>query len=128
MPRAKEKVKVVVAQLTEGEDRTITVSIVAKAADFVLPDLLSGQGAIDSYADRLSKAAKEATESYLQEATDAVAALAARKQRQVSEPDRPAKQKDNGKEVGPKRVTPAEAGAAQVGRTSAERVNGPVTV
>jgi hypothetical protein len=127
--KAKDNLKIIVAQMTEGKERTITVSIVAKATDFVLPDLLSGQGAIDSHADRLSKAAKEATESYLQEANDAVATLAARKQRQVKEPERPPKPKDASKEAGQKRVmTPAEAGAVQVGRTSPERVNGPVTV
>jgi hypothetical protein len=92
------------------------VTVVAKAADFVLPDLLSDQGAIDSYASGLSKAVKEATESYLQEAKDAVAAIAERKQgHQASAPERSPKQADAGKGAGP-----------SVPRAVPERVNGPV--
>jgi hypothetical protein len=126
--KAKDNLKIAVAQFTDGDERTITVTIVAKATEFTLPDLLSDQETIDSYADRLSKAAKEATEGYFQEANDAVAMLTARKQRQMSGPERPPKPKDAGKEAGQKRIiTPAETGPAPGVRTSPERVNGPVT-
>ena len=56
MARAKDNLKIAVEQLTEVDERVIIVTIVAKAADFVLPDLLSDKGAIDSYVSGLSKA------------------------------------------------------------------------
>jgi hypothetical protein len=128
MPRAKDNLKIVVAQLTEGDERIITVTIAAKAADFALPDLLSNQGAIDSYPSILSKAVKEATESYLQETKDAVAAIAGRKQGgQESASARSPKQPGAGKEGGPKTGTrPEEGTAAPVSRAVPERVNGSV--
>jgi hypothetical protein len=127
----KDNLKIAVTPATDGDERITTVTIVARAADFTLPDLLSDQGAIDSYAERLIKAVKEATDSYLQEAKDVVAAIAEQKQgRQAPEPDRPPKQKDVGKEAGQKRavVAAAETAPAPISRPGPERVNGPTTV
>ena len=59
---------------------------------------------------------KEATESYIQEVKDAVAAIAERKQgRQASAPERPPKHADSGQGARP-----------SVPRAVPERVNGPV--
>lgn len=128
MPRAKENLKIAVTQLTEEDERIITVTIVARERDFVLPDLLSNEGAIDSYAAGLSKAVKEATESYLQGAKDAIAALAERKQeRQAPAQARAPREAGAGLGAKPKPGTrPEESTPAQVSRAAPERVNGPV--
>jgi hypothetical protein len=127
MPRAKESLKVDIEQSTEGDVRTVIVTLTAPAKDFLLPDLLSEQGAIDPYEVTLREAVKVATESYLRGAQDAVAAIAARKQgSQVSAPARGPKEPDGGKGAKPKReATLEEMASAPVSRPVPERVNGP---
>src|SRR5262245_52804316 len=129
MPRAKDSLKIEIDQSTTDEVRTVVVTLSAPAKDFLLPDLLSDQGAIDPYEATLREAVKGATESYLRGAKDAVAALAERKQgRQAPAPARPPKEPDaGGKGARPKpAVRPEETPQAPVSRGVTERVNGPV--
>lgn|SRR5262249_11035704 len=131
MPRAKDKLKITVVQETTGDERTVTVTIAAMAADFILPDLLSRQGAIDSYESRLISSARRATEDYLQEAQAAVDTLAERKQeRQSSAPAASPKRSEAVKDAAPKREARlADLSEPPVSRgVPAERGNGPVRV
>jgi hypothetical protein len=127
MARAKESLKIDVEQSTEEAIRTVMVTLTAPAKDFLLPDLLSDQGAIDPYEVALREAVKGATEGYLQGAKDAVAAIAERKQgQQASAPAHVSKQPNAGKGVTPKReTTPEETASLSGSRAVPERVNGP---
>ncbi len=94
----------------------MVVRLTAPSRDFLLPDLLSEQGAIDPYEVRLKEAVRGATEGYLRGARDAVAAIAERKQgRQAVAPEPPPKGSDAGKGADP-----------SVPRAIPERVNGPI--
>lgn len=127
MPRAKESLKISIEQSTDEDVRTVVVTLTAPARDFLLPDLLSDQGAIDPYEVALKEAVKAATESYLRMAQDAVAAIAERKQAQRSiAPSRAPKEPDAGKGMKAKReAAPEETAPAPVSRAIPERVNGP---
>ena len=129
MARAKESLKINIEQSTDGEERSVVIRLTAQAKDFVLPDLLSEQGAIDPYEAALKEAVKGTTESYLQSAQDAVAAIAARKQaRQSSPPARTAKESDAGKGAKTKpEASREEMAPLPVSRAVGERVNGPAT-
>ena len=127
MPRAKESLKISVEQSTDDDIRTVVVKLAAPAKDFLLPDLLSDQGAIDSYEVALREAVKAATESYFRGSHDAVAAIAERKQtRQSIAPARAPKEPDAGKGMkGKREAAPEETATAPVSRAVPERVNGP---
>lgn len=129
MPRAKDSLKVDIKQSTDGEARIVVVTLTAPAKDFLLPDLLSDQGAISSYEVALREAVKRATEGYLQGAKDVVAAITERKQgRQESAPARAPKESDVGKSARPKPGSkPEEATSASVLRNAPDRANGPVS-
>ena len=130
MARSKERLKINIEQSTDGEERSVVIKLTAPANDFVLPDLLSEQGAIDPYESALKEAVKGTTESYLKAAQDAVAALAARKQaRQSDPPARPVKEPDAGKGAKPKpeTTTREEPAPPPVSRAVAERVSAPAT-
>lgn len=128
MPRAKESTKVDIQQSTEGDLRIIVVKLTAPAKDFVLPDVLSQEGAIEPYERTLREAVKGATEGYLRGALDAVAAIVARNQeRQASATARAPKEVGASKVAKPKPGTrPDESTPAQqASRAVPERVNGP---
>lgn len=80
MARAKDNLKIEVEQSTTDEVRTVMVTITGKAADFLLPDLLSQRGAIEPYEGALKRAVKEATEGYLGGAEDLIAGITEQKQ------------------------------------------------
>jgi hypothetical protein len=130
MARAKESLKINIEQSTDGEERSVVIKLTAPAKDFVLPDILSEQGAIDPYEGALKEAVKGTTETYLQSAQDAVAALAARKQaRQSSPPARPVKESDTGKggKAKPETTAREETAPPPVSRGATERVSSPAT-
>src|SRR5262245_26824881 len=98
MARAKESLKINIEQSTDNDVRTVVVTLTAPAKDFLLPDLLSDQGAIDPYEVALREAVKGATETYLQGAHDVVAAIAEQKQVRQAPATPPApKESDTGK-------------------------------
>jgi hypothetical protein len=129
MARAKESLKINIEQSTDGEERSVVIRLTAPAKDFVLPDILSEQGAIDPYEGALKEAVKGTTETYLQSAQDAVAALAARKQtRQSNPPALAVKESDAGKGAKAKPETAREeATPSPVSRAVGERVSAPAT-
>jgi hypothetical protein len=132
MPRRKESLKIVVVRSTEGEEVKVEVTVTAPAKDFLLPDLLSKQGAIDPYDIGLSEAVRAATESYLEGATAAVAAIAEQKQGQKPSASSPkSKQNNTNKETSPKRekrldevTTKPEPDSENHALTG--RINGPI--
>jgi hypothetical protein len=128
MARAKESLKIEIEQSTGGEERTVVVTLTAPAKDFLLPDLLSEQGAIDPYDAKLREAVKGATEEYLQGAKKAVAAIAERKQaRPAPAPARATKEPDAGKGAKTKpEAAREETAPLPVSRAVPERGNGPV--
>ncbi len=129
MPRAKENLKIEIIESTDDKTRTVVVTLTAPAKNFMLPDLLSEQGAIDPYEATLREAVKGVTEEYLQGAKSAVAAIAERKQgRQEPAPARAPKEPGDGKGARAKPpVRPEEPTQAPVSRAVPERVSGPVS-
>ena len=107
MPRAKESLKIEVAQSTEADARTVTITLTAAAKDFMLPDLLSQRGVIEAFDLTLKRTVRETTEKYLAGTEDLIAGLAAdQKQEQTGEEPRPKAKLDSGKKsksAGPKR-------------------------
>lgn len=107
MPRAKENLKIEVTQSTDGDVRTIAVTITAPAKDFLLPDLLSDRGAVRPYEATLKEAVKAATEGYLAGTEELIATLVAdQKPGQKVEEPKPKSKPNNGrkaKSVGSKR-------------------------
>lgn len=131
MARPKDRdPKITIEQSTEGEVRTVTVVVTAPAKEFLLPDLLSSQAAIDSYESMLTTAVKEATERYLQGAKAAVAAIVEQKQGQKPGTAAPgSKQSETRRPTRPRPERAAnETAPAQSSTVSPERVNGSVAV
>lgn len=135
MAKAKENLKIEVAQSTADELRSITVTIAGPEKEFLLPDLLSQRGAIQSVEEALRHAVREAIERYLRGAEELVAGIAASQKEPKAEAAAP-KPKPNGHDKGaskrdakaaaksekPEAGSPAEAGIATMGAT----VNGPM--
>lgn len=98
MPRAKESLKIEVAQSTDADARTVTITLTAAAKDFMLPDLLSQRGVIEAFDLTLKRTVRETTERYLAGTEDLIAGLAAdQKQEQTGEEPRPKAKLDGGK-------------------------------
>ena len=131
MARPKDRdPKITIEQSTEGDVRTVMVMVTAPAKDFLLPDLLSGQGAIDSYESMLTEAVKGTTKRYLEGAKAAVAAIAEQKQGQKPIAAAPeSKQPEIRKPAKPRPEKAAdEVAPAQPSTGLPERVNGSVAV
>lgn len=106
MPRAKDNLKIEIDKSTTGDVRTVMVTITTKAADFLLPDLLSQRGAIEPYESALKRAVREATEGYLGGAEDLIAGMAGHQQGRKPEAQTP---------------TPESKGAVKVARSKREK-------
>jgi hypothetical protein len=125
MSRGKETLKVEVEETTEGEQRTVRVTVTAPARDFLLPDLLSSRGAMRSYEATLKQSVKEMTEDYLAAAEGLIAGIAtSHKQEHKDEPPVPkSKHYGNGQGTAPgsaKRanaIVEKNAPAAEIGMT-----------
>jgi hypothetical protein len=76
MLRAKENLKIEVTQSTAGEIRTYQITVNAPAQDFLLPDLLSQRGALESFEWTLKQSVRCATENYLARTEELIAGIA----------------------------------------------------
>ena len=76
MAAKSERLKVEVKESTDGDVRTFSITLVARASDFLLTDLLKQRGVIDPLDGELKQAVKAAIERYLSFAENLVSALA----------------------------------------------------
>jgi hypothetical protein len=73
-PKA-ERIKVEVADSTEGDSRTFKIILMAPNSDFQLADLLRQRGVISSLNGELKQAVKVATQNYLAGAEERISTL-----------------------------------------------------
>jgi hypothetical protein len=70
-----ERIKVEVADSTEGDARTFKIILMALNSDFQLADLLRQRGVISSINGELKQAVKVATQNYLAGAEERISTL-----------------------------------------------------
>lgn len=76
MAAKSERFRVAVKESTDGDLRTFSITLVARASDFLLTDLLKQRGVIDPLDAELKQAVKAAIERYLTVSENLVSALA----------------------------------------------------
>ena len=104
-----ERIKVEVADSTEGNARTFKIILMAPNSDFQLADLLRQRGVISSINGELKQAVKVATQNYLEGAEERISTLT-----KVSTATPKAGNNRNRKDRNATRLSPTSATASEL--------------
>ena len=104
-----ERIKVEVADSTEGETRTFTIILMAPNSDFQLADLLRQRGVIPPINGELKQAVKVATQNYLAGAEERISTLT-----KVSTATPAVGNKRNQKDRNAARISPTPTNASEL--------------
>ncbi len=100
---AKKNLEIEVLEATDGEARTINVTIVGAAEDFLLADLLMKRKRIQPIGNALKQGIQEVIKAYLESAEEVVSGVKSERTKDAPEPsESAAKPVKRGKEKGPK--------------------------
>ena len=108
-----ERIKVEVADSTEGDTRTFKIILTAPNSDFQLADLLRQRGVISPINGELKQAVKIATQSYLAGAEERISTLT-----KVSTAAPKASNNRTRKDQNATRVSPTSANASELQQAS----------